>query len=173
MRVVKAVLPDGRPMWYLVNENLDFVQEVKQFLDLKMAVQRSPDTVKAYCWRLSWFYRFLGSRGLSISEAQPQDLTDFVLWLCNPLRDVPNVSVIHQQSPMTAATVNLILQAVSALYSYLVRRGDLVRSPVVFDDVVRSRWLTERDLLAHTRRGHGGHTVKRMTLKLREPRQLG
>jgi integrase/recombinase XerD len=59
--------------------------------------------------------------------------------------------------------VNLILQAVGALYRFLVRRGELAESP----DIPRGKWLTERDLLAHTR--HDRHLVQRSELKLKEP----
>lgn len=74
------------------------------------------------------------------------------------------------QAPLTATSVNIILQAVGALYHFLVRRGALAQSPVVYIDVPRGKWLKERDLLAHTRRGSA--TVQRMELKLKEPKRL-
>src|SRR5207248_8112277 len=87
-----------------------------------------------------------------------------------PHRDVPAVSVIHQPNPLTAASVNLILQTVGAFYHFLMRRGMLAESPVRYVDVPRGKWLTERDMLAHTRRGRA--LVQRMELKLKEPNRL-
>jgi integrase/recombinase XerD len=117
-----------------------------------------------------WYYRFLAQRSLSVFDAIPADLTEFVIWLCNPYRDVQSVSPIHQPSPLTATSVNPILQAVGSLYRFLVQRGLLGSSPVVYIDVPRGKWLAERDLLAHTRRGVA--TVQRMELKLKEPNRL-
>lgn len=168
--VVTAEAPDRGRMFYLVDEDLDFIPEVKEFLDWKVATGRSPGTVHAYCSRLCWYYRYLHQRNLGVLETQAADLTEFVIWLCNPHRDVGNVAVIHQPSPLAAPTVNLILQAVGSLYRFLVRRDALDESPVKYVDVPRGCWLTERDLLAHTRRG--GQTVQRMELRLKEPKRI-
>ncbi len=168
-RMVAADVPGRGRMYYLVDDKLDFIAEVKEFLDWKMATKRAPATIKAYCFRLSWYYRFLAQRSLSVFETTPADLTEFVIWLCNPYRDTKTITPVYQQSPLTATSVNLILQAVGALYHFLVRRGMLAESPVVYVDVPRGKWLKERDLLDHTRRGHA--VVQRMELKLKEPDQ--
>jgi integrase/recombinase XerD len=169
-RMVAAEVPDRGRVFYLVDDNLDFIPEVKEFLDWKAATKRAPATVKAYCSRLLWYYRFLEQRELNLVAATPADLTEFVIWLCNPHRDTGKVEVIHEPSPLQAASVNLVLQAVGALYRFLVRRGELVESPVRYVDVPRGKWLTERDLLAHTR--HGQHLVQRSELKLKESVRL-
>jgi len=157
-------------MYYLVDGGCDFISDAKALLDWKAATNRAPATMKAYCSRLLWYYRFLSRRNLNVLKATPADLTEFVIWLCNPYREVAGVSVIHQASPLTAASINLILQAVGAFYHFLVRRSQLSESPVCYVDVPRGKWLTERDLLAHTRRGRA--TVQRMELKLKEPDRL-
>lgn len=167
LQMIAADVPDRGRMYYLIDENLDFIPEVKEFLDWKASTKRAPGTIKAYCLRLSWYYRFLTQRKLNALEASPADLTEFVIWLCNPYRNLDGVFPIHQPSPLTARSVNLILQSVGALYHFLVRRGQLPTSPVLYIDVPRGKWLTERDLLAHTRRGSA--TVQRMELKLKEP----
>jgi integrase/recombinase XerD len=169
-RMIAADVPGRGRMYYLVDEALNFVPEVKDFLDWKAATKRASATVKAYCARLAWYYRFLSHHQLGVLEATPSDLTEFVIWLCNPYRDVETVSSMHVASPLTASSVNLILQAVGALYHFLVRRGRLEASPVVYGDVPRGKWLTERDLLAHTR--HGPPRVQRAELKLKEPEAI-
>lgn len=169
-RMVAAEVPDLGRLFYLVDANLDFIAEVKEFLDWKAATRRAPATLKAYCTRLLWYYRFLNQRERSVLEATPADLTEFVIWLCNPHRDASKVEVIHEPSPLQATSVNLILQAVGALYRFLVRRGELAESPVRYADVPRGKWLTERDLLAHTRTNR--HLIQRSELKLKEPARI-
>jgi integrase/recombinase XerD len=165
--MVAADVPGRGRMFYLVDDHLDFLPEVKEFLDWKAATRRAPATIKAYCYRLQWFYRFLYQRDLQLLRATPADLTEFVIWLCNPYRNALQVSVIHAPSPIQASSVNLILQAVGALYRFLIRRGQINESPVLYLEVPRGRWLTERDLLAHTRQG--AQRIQRMELKLKEP----
>jgi integrase/recombinase XerD len=150
LRMIAADVPDRGRMYYLIDANYDFIPDAKEFLDWKAATNRAPATMKAYCSRLLWYYRFLAQRQLNVLEATPADLTEFVIWLCNPYRDAATVSVIHQPSPLTAASVNLILQVIGAFYHFLVRRSKLSESPVRYVDVPRGKWLTERDLLAHT-----------------------
>ena len=169
-RMIAANVPDRGRTYYLIDGQCDFIPEVKGFLEWKAATNHAPATMKAYCSRLLWYYRFLSQLKLSVLEVTPADLTEFVIWLCNPYRDVAGISVIHQASPLTAASVNLILQVVGAFYHFLVRRGQLSQSPVCYVDVPRGKWLTERDLLAHTRRGRA--SVQRMELKLKEPDRL-
>lgn len=169
-RMVAADIAGQGRMYYLIDDQLDFIAEVREFLDWKMATKRAPATIKAYCFRLSWYYRFLAQKNLDIFQVTPADLTEFVIWLCNPYRDAQTIVPIYQQSPLTATSVNLILQAVGSLYHFLVRRGRLASSPVVYVDIPRGKWLKEGDLLAHTRRGQA--TVQRMELKLKEPKRL-
>jgi integrase/recombinase XerD len=169
-RMIAADVPDRGRMYYLVDETLDFVPEVKGFLDWKAATKRAPATIKAYCARLAWYYHFLWHHQLGVLEATSSDVTEFVIWLCNPYRETEKMSPIHVSSPLTASSVNLILQSVGALYSFLVRRGQLSESPVISVDVPRGKWLTERDLLAHTRRG--SQYVQRAELKLKEPETI-
>jgi integrase/recombinase XerD len=171
-KIVAAEVPLLGRMYYLVDEHLDIIPEVKDFLDWKAATKRAPATIKAYCFRLSWYYRFLWRYGLNIMEVGPPDLTEFLIWLCNPYRDAEPTAYDRQAHPIQETSINLILQAVGALYYYLVRRGALASSPVVYVDVPRSKWLAERDLLVYTRRGQAAWSVQRMELKLKEPDRI-
>jgi len=100
-RVVAADVPDRGRMYYLVDDACDFIPEVKEFLDWKAATNRAPATLKAYCSRLLWYYSFLPQRQLSVLEATPADLTEFVLWLCNPSRNGVTVSASHQPASIS------------------------------------------------------------------------
>jgi hypothetical protein len=84
-----------------------------------------------------------------------------------PHLDAQHVSVIHAPSSIQATSINLIFQAVGALYRFLVRRSQLNASPVLYVEVPTGKWLTERSLLAHTRQGP--QKVQQMELKLKEP----
>jgi hypothetical protein len=77
-RMVAADVPDRGQMYYLIDANLDFIPEVKEFLDWKLATNRAPATMKAYCSRLYWYYRFLVQKELRVLEATPADLTELV-----------------------------------------------------------------------------------------------
>jgi integrase/recombinase XerD len=175
--MVAADVPDVGEMYYLVDENFDFIPEVKRFLDYKRSVGRAPNTLLAYCSRLRYFYQFLRKKGLSVlampgnKQADSADLVEFLIWLCNPHRDAGNVDAIHQASPIQASTVNLILQAVGTLYKYLVRHKEIAESPVKYVDVPRGQMLKDMDLLAH-RRGKDAATVQKMELKLKEPKRI-
>lgn len=166
-RMVVADVPDRGRMYYLVDDACNFIPEVKEFLDWKAATNHAPATLKAYCSRLSWYYDLLPQRFLNAFQATPADLTEFVLWLCSPSRDG---ATGNRASPLAVSSVNLILQVVGDFYHFLVRRGKISESPVRYVDVPRGKWLTERDLLAHTRRGQA--LVQRMELKLKEPDRL-
>jgi integrase/recombinase XerD len=169
-KMVVAQVPHLGRMFYLVDERLDFVPEVREFLNWKAATKRAPATIKAYCYRLSWYYRFLSYYKLDALKVEPPDLTTFLIWLCNPYRDASATSGVHQAKPIRETSVNLILQVVGALYHFLVRRGTLISSPITYENVPRSQWLKERDLLAYTLKGEKRQSIQRMELKLREPK---
>src|SRR5438128_3481590 len=68
-RVVVAAVPDRGPMWYLIDQDLDFIPEVKDFLDWKTATRRAPATSRPTAnarprWRSTWCSR--GSTGLCL-----------------------------------------------------------------------------------------------------------
>lgn len=117
--MVAADTPDRGRMWYLVDANLDFIPEVKLFLDWKAATRRAPATIKAYCSRLLWYYRFLDQHQLLLEDVTATHLTEFVIWLQQPFRSSPQGGSSSNKCTREASSVNLILQAVAALYRFL------------------------------------------------------
>ena len=113
-KMVVADVPERGQIYYLVDDQYDFIPLAKEFFDWNAVTNRAPATLKAYCSRLLWYYRFLWQRHLRVLDATPADLTEFVIWLCNPYRESAAVSPLHQASPLTASSVNLILQVVGA-----------------------------------------------------------
>ncbi len=165
-KIVAADTPDRGLMWFLVDAHLDFVHEAKLFLDWKAATGHAPATIKAYCSRLLWFYRFLAHQQLLIEEVTAAHLTEFVVWLQHPARTYPHKDPVTGAQPLAASSINLIVQEVADLYRFLVRRGLVAQSPVVYIAGSRGKWAIERDLLAHTRRRL--HT-QRMEMRVKEP----
>src|SRR3989442_7877825 len=104
-KIVAADTPDRGLMWYLVDDNLDFVHEVKLFLDWKAATSHAPATIKAYCSRLLWFYRFLAHRQLQIEEVTATHLTEFVIWLQHPTRTYPQKDSVTRARPLSVRSI--------------------------------------------------------------------
>src|SRR5258707_1116896 len=166
-RIVVAETPDRGRMWYLVDANLDFVSEVKLFLDWKAATKHAPATIKAYCARLLWFYRFLAQQQLRVEEVTATHLTEFVIWLQHPGRTYPQKASLTGIQPLSASSINLIVQEIADLYRFLVRRGLIAQSPVVYVAAFsRGKWAIERDLLAHTQRRF---QAQRLEIRVKEP----
>src|SRR5258707_14802371 len=105
-KMVEALAPDRGRMWYLVDANLDFIPEVKLFLDWKAATRRAPATIKAYCSRLGWFYRFLDQHQLRVEEVTATHLTEFVIWLQQPFRSSPREASSSNARTLAATSVN-------------------------------------------------------------------
>ncbi|MEK4899687.1 hypothetical protein N2V86_28575 [Bacillus sp. FSL R5-0811] len=56
-------------MYYLMDENLDFILLVKEYLDMIQARairEVSPNTIKTYCYNLWYFIVYLKIKGLGI-----------------------------------------------------------------------------------------------------------
>ena len=166
-RIVPAVIPGQAVRFYLIDQNLDFIPEVKELVDQKANTRHAPGTTRLLCYRLRWYYRFLYQRQLAVLDAKPTDLSDFMLWLSTPYREGGT-----QPNLLQASTINQILYAVASLYKALIRRGRLTESPVLYEEV-RRHWSAsvDDDLLAHTRQG-SGRTVQRMELRVKEPKTL-
>lgn len=163
-RIVPAVIPGQENRFYLVDQNLDFIAEVKELVDQKANSRHAPGTTKVLCYRLRWYYWFLAQHKLEILAVKAPDLADFVLWLSTPYRNGGTQPKLLEDS-----TINQILYAVAGLYKFLVRRGHLTISPVPYETVSRYWGASiDGDLLAHTRK-RSGQTVQRMELALNQP----
>jgi Phage integrase, N-terminal SAM-like domain len=99
----------------------------------KAATRHAPATIKAYCSRLLWFYRFLAQHQLQVAEVTAAHLTEFVIWLQHPRRAYPQKELSPDAQPLSASSINLIVQQVAALYRFLERRGFIAQSPVLHE----------------------------------------
>lgn len=119
MRVQRLV--DGETTWTVVDERGVPVGVVDDFLAYLQAIERSPNTIRAYAHDLKTFWAFLRHEGLSHEDVTGEDLARFIRFLRRPH---PDVSVISEDgAARKASTVNRVMAAVSGLYTFLADRG--------------------------------------------------
>jgi integrase/recombinase XerD len=126
LRVQSVVMPFGDPQsWTLVDRDSVVVEPVEGFLAHLHAVERSPNTVKAYAHDLRDWFEFLGQRGVVWSRVRLEDVGRFVAWLRLPASArVGNVAVLPTaESVCSEATVNRKLSAISVFYEFHQRHG--------------------------------------------------
>jgi integrase/recombinase XerD len=126
VRVQPVVMPFGdRRSWTLVDGDLAVVEPVEGFLSHLHAVERSPNTVKAYAHDLRDWFEFLDQRGLVWSRVRLEDVGRFVAWLRLPvMARAGNVAALPTaEAVCSEATVNRKLSAVSAFYEFHQRHG--------------------------------------------------
>ena len=101
------------------------VEPVEGFLSHLHAVERAPNTVKAYADDLRDWFEFLDQRGVGWSRVRLEDVGGFVAWLRLPASArVGNVAVLPTaESVCSEATVNRKLSAISAFYEFHQRHG--------------------------------------------------
>jgi integrase/recombinase XerD len=124
--VQPVVMPFGdAESWTLVDRDLAVVEPVEAFLSHLHAIERSPNTVKAYAHDLRDWFEFLDQRGLVWSRVRLEDVGRFVAWLRLPgTARAGNVAALPTvESVCTEATVNRKLSAISAFYEFHQRHG--------------------------------------------------
>ena len=168
LSIIAADIPGQLNRFYLIDQNFDFIPEVKALIDSRINSRRftSPNSTKSLCNQLRWYYRFLNQKNLAVLEVQPRDLADFSLWLRHPYRRGQT-----QPNALSIKTVNQVQSAVASLYKFLVRRGELTESPVVYEDIPRWRGASvDHSLLGHLSQGK---TVgQRMEISIKPPKTL-
>ena len=86
LRVQPVVMPFGDPVsWTLVDADSAVVEPVEGFLAHLHAVERSPNTVKAYAHDLRDWFEFLDQCGVVWSRVRLEDVGRFVAWLRLPV----------------------------------------------------------------------------------------
>lgn len=120
------MMPYGeRESWTVLDAGWSVIEPVEAFLSHLHAVERSPNTVRAYAHDLRDYFEFLGQAGLVWASVRLEDVGRFVAWLRLPpaaRRDgvaaLPGVG-----GYCSAGTVNRKLSAVSAFYEFHQRHG--------------------------------------------------
>ncbi len=130
MRVQPVVMPvSGALSWTVLDDGWQVVTPAERYLGYLAAIERSPNTVRAYAHGLSLWFEFLGLREVAWSGAQVEDVSKFVQWLRRPAE---NVIVIHAVAARRCeATVNRHLAAVFGFYDFHARDGVVLAESLV------------------------------------------
>jgi site-specific recombinase XerD len=126
MLVRRVVSPGSRvESWTVLGGDDVPVAPIEGYLGYLSAVERSPNTVKAYAHDLKDWFVFLDHRGLDWREVRLEDVGEFVAWLrLPPPGRAGLVAVLASVTPQVgAATINRKLSAISAFYVHHGRHG--------------------------------------------------
>ena len=89
MRVQVLVAPGtGERSWTVVGEDGLPVEPVEDYLAHLVAVERSPNTVRAYAHSLALWGDYLARRGVDWAVADVEQVAGFVGWLRAPAENV-------------------------------------------------------------------------------------
>lgn len=180
VRIEKAQMDLGL-MYYLVDENYNFITHIKEYLNMIQArAERkvSPNTIKSYCYQLWYFIVFLRIKDLDILDldGKPDILAQFKLWLKNPYRFYENIEVLNYdiefdyiEDSLSVTTINGIISRVSSLYLWLKASNKIKENPVIYRSVMVSQLMRDKDMLAHTRHSR---TIQVNTLKSKVPKTI-
>jgi integrase/recombinase XerD len=168
VRVQRVLMPSGVESATVVRDG-DVVECVDRFLAHLTAIERSPNTVRAYAHDLRGFFAFLESRGIAWDAVVLEDVGKFVGWLrlSEAARDAHVTALPWVESGLSAATVNRKISAIASFYEFHHRHG------VDLHDLL-TRWRpgrrggSWRPFLAHL----GDKPQRRRVIALRSGRRL-
>jgi integrase/recombinase XerD len=133
--VQRVVVPDSqRESWTVLGDDGRPVEAVERYLCYLSAIERSPNTVKAYAHDLKDWFVFLADRGVEWQEVNLDHVGEFVGWLRRPpaARSGKVMVLPSVEHHCGEATVNRKLSALSAFYQHAARGGaelgDLLRA---------------------------------------------
>jgi len=124
VRVQRVVMPSGVESATLLCDGM-VVQPVERFLAHLTAIERSPNTVKAYAHDLRDFFAYLTSRDLEWTRVVLEDVGRFVAWLrlAGDARSGGVVLLPWVEGNLSARTVNRKFSAVASFYEFHQRHG--------------------------------------------------
>lgn len=171
LRVQPVVMPFGdAESWTLLDEDSAVVDPVEGFLSHLHAVERSPNTVKAYAHDLRDWFEFLDQRDLVWSRVRLEDVGRFVAWLRLPApARAGNIAALPTaESVCSEATVNRKLSAISAFYEFHQRHGVDLGDLLTTWQRHKTRGGSWRPLLAHL----GSRPERSKRIRLRAERRI-
>src|SRR5262249_38124911 len=74
----------GRESWTLLGDDGEVVEPAERYLAYLAAIERLPNTVRAYAVSLKLWFEFLQHASVSWDEAGVEDVARFVAWLRAP-----------------------------------------------------------------------------------------
>src|SRR5438094_10595376 len=94
--------------WTVVGDDGVPVEPVERYLAYLTAIERSPNTIRAYAFDLKDYWVFLQQRGLGWREVRLEDVGEYVAWLRLPSagRRGEGAGRPMVEPPVTASTGN-------------------------------------------------------------------
>ena len=126
MRVQRVLVPGSMvESWTLLGDDLRPVGPVESFLAYLAAIERSPNTIKAYAHDLKDWWVYLAGRAIDWQRVDLEAAAGFVAWLRLPpvARDGAVAVLPTVEHHCTAASVNRKLAAVGTFYEFHARNG--------------------------------------------------
>ena len=109
--VQRVLMPgSGRESWTLLGDDGEVVEPAERYLAYLAAIERSPNTVRAYAVSLKLWFEFLRHATVSWDEAGVEDVARFVAWLRAPAANV--IVLADGRGARGPATVNRYLARV-------------------------------------------------------------
>jgi integrase len=128
--VQRVLMPgSGRESWTLLGDDGEVVEPAERYLAYLAAIERSPNTVRAYAISLKLWFEFLQHAATSWDEAGVEDVARFVAWLRAPAGNV--IVLADGSGARGAATVNRYLAGVFGFYDHHARTGLRVAAELV------------------------------------------
>jgi integrase/recombinase XerD len=127
MRVQRMLMPGSEAeSWTLLGDDHGPVEPAERFLAYLAAVERSPNTVKAYAHDLKDWFMFLGNRGVAWQSVTVEEVAGFVAWLRLPpaARDGRVAALPTADHHCTASSVNRKLAALTSFCEFHARHGE-------------------------------------------------
>ncbi len=119
--IVHRVLTGSAESWTVLGDDGLPAEPAEAYLAYLAALERSPNTLRAYAHSLAMWLEFLGGQRTGWREAGVEQVARFVAWLRAP---AANVIVLDAGEPARApATVNRHLAAVFGFYDFHARTG--------------------------------------------------
>jgi hypothetical protein len=120
--VQRVVMPTtGVTSWTVLAEDGSLVEPAETYLSYLAALERLPNTQRAYATSLKLWFEFLAGVGVAWTAVGVDEVARFVAWLRAP---ADNVVVLDAGRGLRApATVNRHLAAVFGLYEHHARAG--------------------------------------------------
>jgi integrase/recombinase XerD len=122
MRVQRVRMPvTNAESWTVVDDDCRPEPAIEQYLAHLAAIERSPNTVRAYATSLKLWFEFLAQVEVGWDEAGVDDVARFVSWLRAPAANV--IVLENGVGRRSAATVNRHLAGIFGFYDHKARAG--------------------------------------------------
>jgi integrase len=123
-------MPGGGPeSWTVLDDTGEVIGPVERYLAYLSAIERSPNTVRAYAISLKLWFEFLANARLAWDQVGIEDVARFVSWLRAP---APNVVVLAAEAGRRRpSSVNRYLAGVFGFYDHHSRTGLTVAAELV------------------------------------------